>query len=41
MDFMDQSKSKVVSGVRYKLVFSGNSDAIMDSVCAIKRNGVA
>jgi hypothetical protein len=29
--------NKVVEGVKYKLVFSENPKAVMDSVCAIKR----
>ena len=41
MDFLDPQASKVAEGVRYKLVFSDNSDAVMDSVCAIKRFGIA
>lgn len=41
MDFLDPQASKVAEGVRYKLVFSDNSDAVMDSVCAIKRYGIA
>lgn len=38
---MDFQPNKVAEGVRYKLVFSENSDAVMDSVCAIKRYGIA
>ena len=32
----DLANYKEVSQVRYKLVFSNNSEAIMDSVCGIK-----
>ena len=41
MNFFDPQASKIAEGVRYKLVFSENSDAVMDSVCAIKRYGIA
>jgi uncharacterized membrane protein len=33
------SESKEVSGVRYKLIFSKEKGAAMDSVCAIKASG--
>ena len=31
------STTKSLEGVKYKLVFSENQNAVMDSVCAIKR----
>lgn len=42
LSFMDSpGNTHRVEGVRYKLVFSENPDAVLDSVCAIKRFGIA
>ncbi len=35
------ASDKPAEGVKYKLVFSENPNAMMDSVCAIKRQGIA